>query len=60
MDYLQLRWSLDDAARIIEAIDTAQEHTVDKEWNQDVQLIKARLLTGLAKAGKRAARNGGG
>lgn len=55
MDYIQLRWSLDDAARLIEAIETAQEHTVDQEWNRDVQLIKARLLTGLAKADRRAA-----
>lgn len=55
MDYLQLRWSLDDAARLIEAIETAQEHTQDQEWNRDVQVIKTRLQSGLARADKRAA-----
>lgn len=60
MDYLQLRWSLDDAARLIEAIETAQEHTVDEAWNRDVQVIKMRLQSGLARADQRAARAGTG
>lgn len=55
MDYLQLRWSLDDAERLIEAIETAQEHTQDEDWNRDVQVIKTRLQSGIARADKRAA-----
>ena len=55
MEKLQTRWSIDDAERLIEAIETAQEHTQDEDWNRDVQVIKARLLTGLARAVRRGA-----
>ena len=55
MEMLQTRWSLDDAERLIEAIETAQEHTEDEDWNRDVEILKARLFSGIARANKRAA-----
>ena len=56
MERIQLRWTVDDAERLIEAINAAQEHTVDQAWNRDVQVIKMRLHSALARADLRAAR----
>ena len=57
MEMLQTRWSLDDAAHLVEAIEIAQEASEDQEWNRDVQVLKTRLLSGIARADQRAARN---